>query len=87
MQSRTTLKRHADLVDRMAGSQGVDLEERMMAGKLRPDELGDAVLACTGCARTDACVHWLDRTETAEDTPDYCRNAELFARLRLGQAR
>lgn len=85
MQSTTTLKRHADLVDRMAGTQGVDLEERMMAGVMRPDEVSDAVLACTGCASVDACATWLDRTETAGATPDYCRNADLFARLKLDQ--
>lgn len=85
MQSTATLTRHADLVDRMAETQGVDLEERMMAGKVRPEEVRDAVLACTGCACADACVHWLDRTETADATPDYCRNAELFAYLKLDQ--
>lgn len=85
MQSTAALKRHADLVDRMASTQGVDLEERMMTGKLRPEELSDAVLACTGCANADACVHWLDRTENAEATPDYCRNADLFGRLKLDQ--
>jgi hypothetical protein len=85
MQSTATLKRHADLVDRMDGTQGVDLEERMMAGKLRPEERSDAVLACTGCANAEACVHWQGRTETAEATPDYCRNAEMFDRLKLDQ--
>jgi hypothetical protein len=84
MQSTAILKRHAELVDRMAGTQGVDLEERMMQGKVRPDEVTDAVLACTGCASADACMHWLNRTETAGETPDYCRNAELFSRLKLG---
>lgn len=88
MQNRATLKHHAALVDRMASTQGVDLEERMMAGVMRPDEISDAVLACTGCAASGRCAHWLDRTEaegiaTAEKTPDYCRNAELFARLKL----
>jgi len=85
MQSTATLKRHADLVDRMAGTQGVDLEERMMAGVMRPEEVSDAVLACTGCAAADACANWLDRTERADTTPDYCRNADLFARLKLDQ--
>ena len=84
MQGTTTLKRHADLVDRMANTQGVDLEERMMAGKVLPDDLSDAVLACTGCANPEACEHWLARNETAEQTPDYCRNADLFGRLKLG---
>lgn len=88
MQNRATLKRHAALVDRMAGTQGVDLEERMMAGVMHPDEVSDAVLACTGCAASDACEQWLDRAEAkagepGEKTPDYCRNAALFSRLKL----
>lgn len=82
MQHSLTLKRHADLVDRMATARGVDLEETMMAGHLTPGELGDAVLACTGCAATGACAQWLEAHEAgAETTPDYCRNAELFAEL------
>jgi len=85
MQGTATLKRHADLVDRMAATQGVDLEERMMAGVMHPDEASDAVLACTGCASADACANWLDKTERAEAVPDYCRNAGLFARLKLDQ--
>jgi hypothetical protein len=85
MQSTATLKRHADLVDRMAGTQGIDLEERMMAGVMRPEEVSDAVLACTGCAAADACANWLDRTERADTAPDYCRNADLFARLKFDQ--
>ncbi|MGX0879264.1 hypothetical protein ACSSV4_003973 [Roseovarius sp. MBR-154] len=85
MQSTTTLKRHADLVDRMANTQGIDLEERMMAGKIRPDDLSDAVLACTGCANPGACEHWLAEHETATSTPDYCRNADLFGWLKLGK--
>jgi len=82
MQHSLTLKRHADLVDRMATTQGVDLEETMMAGHLTPGELGDAVLACTGCAAPEACGHWLAANAAgAEETPGYCRNAELFSEL------
>lgn len=86
MQNSLTLKRHADLVDRMATAQGVDLEHTMMAGHLTPGALGDAILACTGCAAPDACEHWLTAHEDGEATPDYCRNSallrDLTARLR-----
>lgn len=85
MQSTGTLKRHADLVDRMADRVGLDLEQTVMEGRMRPDDISDAVLACTGCANPTACGHWLD--EPAADTnttPDYCRNAGLFARLKDG---
>ena len=69
-------------MDRMATTQGIDLEETMMAGHLTPDDLGDAVLACTGCTAPGACREWLAAHESAaEATPGYCRNAELFAEL------
>lgn len=86
MQSTSTLKRHADLVDRMANTMGVDLEEKMMAGQLRPGQLGDAVLACTGCANPEACGHWLAAQEgVTEQGPDYCRNGDLFTLLKAGK--
>lgn len=85
MQSSSTLKRHADLVDRMASAQGIDLEAEMMAGKIRPEGLSDAVLACTGCANPQECAHWLAQNERAESTPDYCRNADLFTLLKTGK--
>lgn len=87
MQHSLTLKRHADLVDRMATAQGVDLEETMMAGHLTPGALGDAVLACTGCAAPEACAHWLASQEDGDTVPDYCRNRALLSELtaRLGR--
>ncbi len=86
MQSTRTLKRHADLVDRMANTMGVDLEEKMMAGQLRPGQLGDAVLACTGCANPEACGHWLAAQDgVTEQGPDYCRNTDLFSLLKAGK--
>jgi len=81
MQNTLTLKRHADLVDQMAAAQGVDLEEAMMAGHLTPGELGDAVLACTGCAEPEACEHWLAAHDAGESAPEYCRNSALLAEL------
>ena len=82
MQHRAILRRHADLVDRMATTQGIDLEETMMAGHLTPGALGDAVTACAGCTAPEACGDWLAAHETgAEATPGYCRNADLFAEL------
>lgn len=85
MQSARTLKRHADLVDRMAGTQGVDLEEKMMEGLLTPGNLADAVLACTGCANPGDCAHWLESHQDGEPAPDYCRNVDLFADLKAGR--
>ncbi|WP_417205537.1 DUF6455 family protein [Antarctobacter sp.] len=85
MQSQTTLKRHAALVDEMAQARGVDLEEQMLRGRLTFSELEDAVLRCTACTSADACEHWLEtRTEPALDGPAYCRNAALFRAMEQG---
>lgn len=76
------LKRHAALVDRMAGALGLDLEEQALRGRLSIDELTDAVLRCTGCSDPAYCSGWLERTAKAVAPPGYCRNRELFAGLR-----
>ncbi|MCB1335185.1 MAG: hypothetical protein KDK26_16435 [Roseivivax sp.] len=80
MQSRETLRRHAALVDRMAQTLGIDLEEAAFRGKLSIPDVEDAVLRCTACTQPGACEHWLAARDgaTAETTPEYCRNTELF---------
>ena len=83
MASDTDFNRHATLVDHMASTLGVDLEEKIMRGRLTYGQLDDAVLACTGCTQPCACEQWLGaQAETAPDAPDYCRNAALFENLR-----
>ncbi len=82
MQGPNTLKRHAHLVDQMATTLGIDLEEKTLRGELAFDEISEAVLACTGCANPGACEGWLEEhADGSETPPDYCRNADLFARL------
>lgn len=81
-----TLRRHAALVDRMAETLGVDLEEAVLRGHLSSDNLPDMVLRCTGCANPEGCEAWLDKQQqaaTANDarattTPYFCRNAGVF---------
>lgn len=86
MLNKTTLKRHAGLMDDMAGAVGVDMEEAMLGGRMSMDQLHDAVLACTGCAHPGACRHWLDAQDgTAGATPDYCRNADMLGQLAAGK--
>lgn len=83
MPSRTVLKRHAELVDRMAQAVGVDLEEAALGGRVSVSEIGDAVLSCTGCGQPGACESWLAETAGPQDRPpSYCRNTDLLARLR-----
>ena len=81
MQSPDKLKKHADLVDRMASARGIDLEEQMMRGRLSFGALEDAVLRCSGCTSPDDCAHWLAERRTADSTPEYCRNGKLFQAL------
>lgn len=84
MQSQTTLKHHATLVDDMAAARGLDLEEEILRGKLTVSELEDAVLRCTGCATPGDCAHWLAaRADNALGEPPFqCRNNDLFAELK-----
>lgn len=82
MQSQTTLKRHAALVDDMARARGIDLEEVMLRGKLTMSELEDAVLRCTSCTSVDACKHWLAKQDgSAPGVLGYCRNSDQFRAL------
>jgi len=86
MPGKATLKTHADLVDRMAGTVGVDLEEAMMEGRMTFDQLGDAVLSCTGCSQPETCRKWLaEQQEVVDAAPDYCRNRDMFRRLNAGK--
>ncbi len=86
MTNNLTTKRHADLVDRMANTLGLDLEEKVMEGKLEIDTLGEAVMRCTGCADPDSCEQWLAAQEgIAPAAPDMCRNADLFDMLKRGK--
>lgn len=81
MHNPEQLRRHADLVDRMATTRGIDLEEQALRGHVSIDEISDAVLSCTNCNNPEHCSQWLDANDSAPATPEYCRNAELFAAL------
>jgi len=69
-----------------------DLFERMMAtldvrdrlGRLQGggDALRDAAAQCRSCGDPDACRAWLASHGSAEEAPGFCRNHDLFARLR-----
>jgi hypothetical protein len=60
---------------------GADLDEAELRGHLTPEAREDMLSACTGCANPTACAHWLDRTATADEGPDYCRNTSILQRL------
>lgn len=79
-----TINRHVALLNTMAGTLGVDLTGAMATGSFQPEAWRGAVLRCTGCSDPDGCQHWLaEHAETgAGAAPDFCRNADLLARLK-----
>lgn len=82
MSKRDVLKRHAALVDRMATSLGIDLQEKAIGLHLTMDDLSEAVLRCTQCSNPDHCEGRLNAQPTASAPPSYCRNADLMMALR-----
>ena len=82
MQNPRKLKRHADLTDKMATARGIDLEESLMRGDIKIEDISDAVLRCTACSNPEHCTGWLEEQEgTTRTSPTYCRNATLFKAL------
>ena len=83
METSKKLKRHAALLDEMAKTLGIDLQEAAIRGDLRIDDISEAVLRCTGCPDPQHCSHWMQgHIEGATVTPDYCSNAALLQQLR-----
>ena len=82
MQGKRELKTHAALVDQMAKTVGVDLEEAVLQGIAEFDDLADAVLRCTGCSDPAHCAGWLAETNTRQTPPSYCRNYDLLMDLK-----
>ena len=87
---KSVLRRHAALMDRMATTLGVDLEEAVLDSRLPFDTIADAVLRCRDCSRPEACETWLETAPEAEGqagvAPGYCRNKSLLDRLAGGEA-
>lgn len=83
MPDQNTLKRHAALLDNMANTLGIDLEEAAICGAFPMDEIPEAVLQCTQCANPEKCTRWMEQhPDGAELTPNYCRNREVLQALR-----
>ncbi len=86
MTMKQNLQAHAALVDRMAQTVGVDLEDAVLKGAARFDDLADAVLRCTQCSDPAHCAGWLADEQTRDAPPAYCRNIDLFATLKAEDA-
>ena len=86
MPETKTIRRHTELVHRMASTLGLDLEEEVYAGQLDPETLCDSVLRCTGCSDPDGCEAWMTARVAPVDLPPIkCRNGEVFAALKAGR--
>lgn len=83
MADQNKIKRHAALLDQMADTLGIDLEEAAICGAFPMGEISEAVLRCTACSNPETCTQWMKQhPDGAELTPDYCRNREILQALR-----
>ena len=72
--------RKADLMEKMIDT--VDVRDAL---EDRPDHanvLRRAASRCMTCGQPDACSELLDDHASADEAPSYCRNHDLFARLK-----
>lgn len=67
------------LMHRMLRKFGVDRRLRTIADHAHVT--ARAAERCQSCGKHDACAQWLDANESPDSPPDYCRNANLIARL------
>ncbi len=74
--------KHAQLVNAMADKSGVDLPRALASGLVTGEGLRTAVVSCMGCTQTDECAQHLSQAEEAAAPPDFCRNRDVFLRLR-----
>ena len=67
------------LMDRMMRTLGVDRKLKLVADHVAVTNR--AVNRCRSCGHQDECSVWLNERQQANDSPDYCRNRDLIARL------
>jgi len=83
MSGKSKYDEHAELVEKMAETLGVDLTEEMMAGRWTPEDMQSTVSRCLGCTDPSQCKGWLqDNAAGADETPGYCRNKDLLEAMR-----
>ena len=70
---------HMDLMDRMMEVVGIN--DRLKSLPDAHNVLRRAAARCRSCDNTDECQAFLDGSDGAGETPGFCRNHDLFARL------
>lgn len=78
MMTRIAVK--SGLIEQMMTT--LDVRDRFAGVPGGQEALRTAVLRCMSCGKPDACSAWLAEHGSAEEAPDFCRNHDLFARLR-----
>jgi hypothetical protein len=72
--------RKADLMEKMIDT--VDARDALQSRADHANVLRRAANRCMTCAQPDACENWLADHDSAEEAPAYCRNHDLFERLK-----
>lgn len=72
--------RHMDLMDRMMDAVGVTNSLKSLPGAA--GVLRRSTVRCLRCANADSCKAFLDTNQTAQEAPGYCRNHDLFERIK-----
>lgn len=70
----------SDLIEQMMAT--LEVRNRVAELPAGGEVLRNAVLRCMSCGKPDACSAWLAEHDSAEEAPAFCRNHDLFARLR-----
>lgn len=78
MMTRVAAK--SDLIEQMMTT--LDVRERFAELPAGGEALRNAMLRCMSCGKPEACSAWLSEHGNAEEAPSFCRNHDLFARLR-----
>ncbi len=74
---------HANLVDRMAETLGLDLRREVERAQITYQQVEGAVTRCMDCPDPEGCELWLEgRANGATHAPGICRNKALLENLR-----
>lgn len=73
--------RHIELMDRMMETVGVNKRIRQLPGAA--SVMRRAANRCMTCSNPEACAEFLATHKEAPEPPVYCRNHDLFERLKF----